>query len=189
MNIPQFVTLGALEQLGEGSGYDILQVLEQKKVNRWIGIKPGSIYHAIRQLQKEQYIQETKQMKGGPFPPKTMYEPTEAGRRYFDSLQELAFEGLYPSFYGFKLALKFNMRRSPEEIRSFADLALLKINRILGDMEAHLHSVEGQKEQHAYDLLFIEHERLLFEAEKAWIRQITEHLPLTGTARRMEENA
>jgi DNA-binding PadR family transcriptional regulator len=172
MNIPQFVVLGALEQIGHGSGYDVLQDLNRKMIDRWIDIKTGSIYHAIKHLHKTGAIREVEQTRTGGFPTKTIYAPTDAGRAHFDSLQEEAFLGLFPQFYGFKLALKFNTRRSAAEIIHFAELAIARIDGQLTAMDRYLRSLDAASPQYAYDAFFIEHDRRLYAAEKAWIQEV-----------------
>src|SRR3712207_1893324 len=83
MMIARLVVLGSLDQLGQGSGYDIVQHLHRKMIDRWTDIKPASIYHAIKQLEKEQAIAIVMQTRDGLFPPKTIYALTEAGRHLF----------------------------------------------------------------------------------------------------------
>ncbi len=116
MNIAKMVVLGALENLGRCSGYDIIHELNKKKIDRWTDIKKGSIYHALRQLKKEEAISEVEQIRVGRYPHKTIFQITAKGKEVFDSLQEQAFLGLFPHFYGFKIALKFNTRRSAKEV-------------------------------------------------------------------------
>jgi DNA-binding PadR family transcriptional regulator len=57
MSIAKLVVLGALEQLDCASGYDIMQELNRKMIDKWTDIKKASIYHALRQLEKEGAIQ------------------------------------------------------------------------------------------------------------------------------------
>ena len=187
MNIAQFVVLGALEQLGQGSGYDVMQELAHKQLDRWVDIKAGSIYHAIRQLHKAGAIREVGQTREGQFPPKTIYEITDAGRQRFDELQEEAFLGLFPHFYGFKIALKFNTRRSVADIRELSEQAIAVIDAELAGREQYLRLLDPDSPQYAYDAFFIEHDRRLFEAEKAWIQKAVERLPLIRVSPKSEK--
>lgn len=105
----------------EGSRYDLLTELEKKKVTNWINIKKGSIYFALNKLLIEGHIYEKEVIVSGLYPEKTIYQITDSGRIFFDKLQEKAFLGLFPYYYGFKMALKFNIRRTKKEILSFAE--------------------------------------------------------------------
>mgnify|MGYP006426286027 FL=1 len=120
MNISDFVTIGVIEQFGQSSGYDVVQEAENRKVQLWTGLKTGSIYHSIKKLSESGHIIEVSKTKSGQRPTKTSYSVTQLGRDYFDSLQEKAFKGLFPHFYGFLLGLIFNTRQTPKDIQIFA---------------------------------------------------------------------
>ena len=169
MNVTKFVVLGALESINEGSGYDIITELENKKISNWTEVKKGSIYHALKTLQAEEAIIEVSKMKIGLYPEKTIFQITDHGKSIFDKYQAEAFLGLYPKFYGFKLALKFNTRRSPEEIKQFGKKAINAIDEKLGLMDMYLNSPALPKSVKKTDGFFIEHERMLFKAEREWI--------------------
>lgn len=169
MNITKFVVLGALESIKEGSGYDIITELENKKISNWTEVKKGSIYHALKTLQAEKAIIEVIKMKTGLYPEKTIFKITTRGRSVFDKYQAEAFLGLYPKFYGFKLALKFNSRRSPKEIKQFGKMAINAIDEKLSQMDKYVNSPALPKSAKESDGFFIEHERMLFKAEREWI--------------------
>ncbi|UCH88451.1 MAG: PadR family transcriptional regulator [Thermoplasmata archaeon] len=178
MNIAKMVVLGALESLGRGSGYDIIQELNRKKIDRWTDIKQGSIYHALRQLKSEGAVNEVEQTKVGRYPDKTIYKITAKGKELFDNLQEQAFLGLYPHFYGFKIALKFNSRRSAKEIKIFAERAIEVIDKQFKAMDDHLDSLDKSSMLYKTDSFFIKHEKMLFGAEKEWIQDAVKNLSI-----------
>jgi len=74
-----------------------------------------------------------------------------------------------PLKYGFKLALKFNTRRSPDEIKQFGEKAINAIDEKLDLMDMYLNSHALPKSVKESDGFFIEHERMLFKAEREWI--------------------
>ncbi|MFH1155334.1 MAG: PadR family transcriptional regulator [Pseudomonadota bacterium] len=176
MNISTFVVLGALESLGTASGYDIIRFLDRKKISRWTGIKGGSVYHSMKSMEKKGDIKKVNRVKNGLFPTMTLYEITDQGRTTFDNLQHQAFLGLYPLYFGFKLALKFNKRRTHEEIRQAALAAIDVIDRTMGEMDNHLKRLSDSDPRKASDVFFIEHDRMLLQEEKRWIRMVVEKL-------------
>lgn len=177
MSIVRLVVLGTLDQLGQASGYDITQFLARKMIDRWTDIKPASIYHALRQLEKEGAIRALMQTRNGLYPEKTLYTPTDAGRELQDRLQEQAFLGLFPLYLGFKVALKFNTRRSPDEIRQLAERAVARIDGQLAAMDAYLATLEYASPQYEYDAFFIDHDRQLLLAERSWIQEAVRRGP------------
>ena len=171
MNLAKFLVLGALENIIEGSGYDIMMELENKKIDKWTEIKKGSIYHALKKLTEEEAVVEIEKIKNGLYPEKTIYKITNYGMSVFDTLQETAFKGLYPKFYGFKLALKFNKRKSAVEIKNFGEKAIEEINNTLVLMDMYIASGIKSGLIKKHDPFFMEHERMLFDAEKKWLKK------------------
>lgn len=177
MSIAKLVVLGALDILGPAGGYDIMQELNRKMIDKWTDIKKASIYHALRELEKDGSIVVTEQIKNQRFPVKTIYEITPQGRQLFDELQAQAFLGLYPNFYGFKIALKFNTRLTAEEIERVAEAAINAIDDQLTAMDHYLSQLELDSRQYQTDAFFIEHDKRLFTAEKQWIIDAVQNLP------------
>ena len=182
MNISKFVVLGALEALETASGYDIIRFLEKKMISSWANIKNGSIYNSLKSLTKSGDIIEVDRVKKGLFPTMTLYEITDQGRQTFDNLQEEAFMGLYPLYLGFKLGLKFNRRRTHDEIRHFAQKAMALIDQILQQMDAYMNGLPPSSNQKISDTFFIEHDRMLLLEEKRWIQMVVKKLDTAETA-------
>lgn len=171
MNLPKFLVLGTLDAIKEGSGYDIKSELNKKQVENWTDIKSGSIYFAIKKLEEEGMIKEIRKERDKNFPIKNIYSVTNKGEKLFDQLQEEAFLGLFPQFYGFKLALKFNSRKTNTEIIEFARKAILKIDSIIKKMSIYKGDSENDNNLFSNEL-FIEHDFLIYEQEKFWINKV-----------------
>ncbi len=176
MNISKFVVLGTLDYMGSASGYDIIRELDKKMISKWTTVKKGSVYHALKALGQKGDVRETTRMKKGAFPTMTLYEVTKSGRELFDEMQEEAFLGLYPHFYGLKIGLKFNVRRTPEEIKRFALRAIEIIDKTLNGMDLYLDSLPKGGARQEFDRFFIEHDKMLYREEKRWIQMVVEKL-------------
>lgn len=147
MQLAKMLVLGSMEILGIASGYDVYQYLDKNQIDRWTDIQKPSIYNALRQLEKEHAIEQVDIIKNGKYPEKITYQICEKGKLLFDTLQEEAFLGIYPRFFGFKVALKFNKRRSIEEIDNFANRAIRIIDDILETMDKHIESLPDNSEE------------------------------------------
>jgi DNA-binding PadR family transcriptional regulator len=176
MNISKFVVLGVLDRLSPASGYDIIRELDRKMISRWTNIKKGSIYHALKTMAEEGLIEETERFKQGLYPTSTLYKITAAGREAFDNMQAEAFAGLYPCYFGFKLALKFNVRKSADEVAAYAVKAIKIIDATLAGMDAYIHSLEPSDPRRLSDPFFIEHDKMLLSQEKQWIQMAVERM-------------
>lgn len=176
MQLAKMVVLGSLEILGIASGYDVYQYLDKNQIDRWTDIQKPSIYNAMKQLEKENAIKQVDIIKNGKYPEKKTYQISESGKLLFDSLQEEAFLGIYPRFLGFKVALKFNKRRTTEEINKFANRAISIIDEILEAMNKYIESLPNNSEEQKRDKFFIEHDRRLFLTERQWILDSLEYI-------------
>ncbi|MFD0713200.1 PadR family transcriptional regulator [Paenibacillus sp. GCM10027626] len=71
------------------SGYEIQQILQQSQTDTWAGILPGSIYHALKTMEKEKLVEIDSVQQTG-HRTKAVYRITEQGRREFVKLLEEA---------------------------------------------------------------------------------------------------
>ncbi|WJV47077.1 PadR family transcriptional regulator [Streptomyces flavofungini] len=90
MSAIRLLVLGAVRQHGRAHGYQVRNDLEYWGAHEWSNAKPGSIYHALKQMAKQGllYEHETAPSTAGG-PPRTEYEITEKGTEEFlDLLRE-----------------------------------------------------------------------------------------------------
>ncbi|MFJ8312351.1 MULTISPECIES: PadR family transcriptional regulator [unclassified Streptomyces] len=90
MSAIRLLVLGAVRQHGRAHGYQVRSDLEYWGAHEWSNAKPGSIYHALKQMAKQGVLlahEVAPSTAGGP--PRTEYELTEAGREeYFRLVRE-----------------------------------------------------------------------------------------------------
>jgi DNA-binding PadR family transcriptional regulator len=90
MSATRLLVLGAVRRHGRAHGYQVRNDLEYWGAHEWSNAKPGSIYHALKQMAKHGLLIEHEvapSTAGGP--PRTEYELTEAGdEAYFALLRE-----------------------------------------------------------------------------------------------------
>jgi DNA-binding PadR family transcriptional regulator len=80
MSAIRLLVLGAVRQHGRAHGYQVRGDLEYWGAHEWSNAKPGSIYHALKQMAKQGLLREHEtapSTAGGP--PRTEYEITAAG--------------------------------------------------------------------------------------------------------------
>lgn len=90
MSAIRLLVLGAVRQHGRAHGYQVRNDLEYWGAHEWSNAKPGSIYHALKQMAKQGLLlahEIAPSTAGGP--PRTEYELTEKGtEEYFALLRE-----------------------------------------------------------------------------------------------------
>ncbi|MFD7230679.1 PadR family transcriptional regulator [Streptomyces sp. NPDC059881] len=87
MSAIRLLVLGAVRQHGRAHGYQVRNDLEFWGAHEWSNAKPGSIYHALKQMAKQGLLHAHEiapSTAGGP--PRTEYEITESGTKEFFAL-------------------------------------------------------------------------------------------------------
>lgn len=90
MSAIRLLVLGAVRRHGRAHGYQVRGDLEYWGAHEWSNAKPGSIYHALKQMAKQGLLHahETAPSTAGG-PPRVEYEITDAGtQEYFRLLRE-----------------------------------------------------------------------------------------------------
>ncbi|MBL1107061.1 PadR family transcriptional regulator [Streptomyces sp. 5-8] len=90
MSAIRLLVLGAVRQHGRAHGYQVRSDLEYWGAHEWSNAKPGSIYHALKQMAKQGLLHAHEiapSTAGGP--PRTEYELTGKGvEEYFTLLRD-----------------------------------------------------------------------------------------------------
>ncbi|NNJ05133.1 PadR family transcriptional regulator [Streptomyces sp. PKU-MA01144] len=90
MSAIRLLVLGAVRRHGRAHGYQVRNDLEYWGAHEWSNAKPGSIYHALKQMAKQGLLRAHEiapSTAGGP--PRTEYEVTERGtEEYFSLLRQ-----------------------------------------------------------------------------------------------------
>lgn len=90
MSATRLLVLGAVRRHGRAHGYQVRADLEYWGAHEWSNVKPGSIYHALKQMAKQGLLiahEVAPSTAGGP--PRTEYEMTAEGdSEYFRLLRE-----------------------------------------------------------------------------------------------------
>ncbi|MYW70301.1 PadR family transcriptional regulator [Streptomyces sp. SID8379] len=90
MSAIRLLVLGAVRQHGRAHGYQVRSDLEYWGAHEWSNAKPGSIYHALKQMAKQGLLvahEVAPSTAGGP--PRTEYEITGRGtEEYLTLLRE-----------------------------------------------------------------------------------------------------
>ena len=80
----RLMVLGLLKT-GPMSGYEIHQLLGKSQTDTWAGVLPGSVYHALKKMEKEGLVEiDSIEQTGNRS--KAIYKITEAGDVEFDKL-------------------------------------------------------------------------------------------------------
>lgn len=93
--IIRLLILGILKRRGTAHGYRMYRDLVEWRVETWTIIRPGSIYHALIQLEKQGFIIETSKASTQKLgPSKTEYRLSRSGEKEFIRLLKAALKNI-----------------------------------------------------------------------------------------------
>ena len=90
MSTVRLLVLGSCRRRGRAHGYAIHRELTDWRVETWTLVRPGSIYHALKQLAIEGHMRAVGEEPGVRGPGRTVYELTPGGETEFLRLLEAA---------------------------------------------------------------------------------------------------
>lgn len=96
MTLVRLFVLGLLRE-GPRHGYDLHRWLEQSRADLWADILPGSIYHALRQMEREGLVVVEATERAGNRT-RAVYAITAAGREAYDWLLREGWQQPRPAF-------------------------------------------------------------------------------------------
>jgi DNA-binding PadR family transcriptional regulator len=86
----RLLVLGAVRILQPVHGYDVRRELLGWHLEEWTNVETGSIYSALKTLEKDGMIRRTSETERGARPAKTLYELTGEGEAEFQTLLRIA---------------------------------------------------------------------------------------------------
>lgn len=90
MSAIRLLVLGILKTRRRAHGYAVQRELAAWHVDTWTTVRPGSIYHALKQLTKEGKLRSVGTEESAEGPGRTLYEITKAGAAEFNDRLEAA---------------------------------------------------------------------------------------------------
>lgn len=90
MSTVRLLVLGVVRMRGAAHGYAIHRELMAWRVDTWTAVKPPSIYHAVKQLDREGLLSGSAGQDIPHGPPRVEYRITAAGEEEFFRLLEIA---------------------------------------------------------------------------------------------------
>lgn len=90
MQVVRLLVLGVVRLRGRAHGYAVHRELAGWKIETWTMVKPGSVYHALKQLTKEGLLRDVGTEASREGPGRTLYALTDRGEAEFRRLRDAA---------------------------------------------------------------------------------------------------
>lgn len=154
-------------------GYELRKEIEDRRMDRWADIRYGSIYAGLKQLTKEELLEEAGTERDGNLPPRTLYRTTEAGKEQMLALLRQAWVEPQFSAKSVDVALSFFMFLSQEEIAQLLYERLERLDGALTELDvAQEGSINPDPGVRAMVCDIFDHNRRLLSAEREWSEHV-----------------
>jgi len=111
MSAVRLLVLGIVRMHGRTHGYAVHRELTQWKSETWTSVKPGSVYHALKQLAKEGKLREVGAEDSAEGPERMLYALSPAGEKEFQQRLHAAFASFDPQQLGAGIAFMQSLPR------------------------------------------------------------------------------
>src|SRR4029453_16009522 len=111
VQVVRLLVLGAIRSRQRAHGYAVQRLLGDWRVETWTRVRPGSIYHAIGQAERQGRLRVVRAEKGASGPGRTLYELTDAGEAEFQRLLAEAMTSPAPEELGAAVAFMSALKR------------------------------------------------------------------------------
>ncbi|WP_182873107.1 PadR family transcriptional regulator [Microbispora sp. H10670] len=154
--------------------YEMATLMRARGKDRDMGVKWGSLYTVVRNLEKHGFLEVAGTVREGAHPERTIYRITDAGRAEMaDWVRDLIADP-EPERPRFEAALSVCGVLPPEELTG---LLRRRLARLEEDVAAQREALaEWRRETPRLFLVEAEYDLAVREAEAAWIRSFVEEL-------------
>lgn len=157
--------------LQQMSGYEIKSMLKLNDAQRWAGVLPGSIYNALKKLEKDGYVEVASLEKSG-HRQKAIYKITPSGEEH---QKQLALDCLrnskmnYPTdlYSGISFAHQLPKDKAIEQLKKNKDQLHIELHAVKAGLEAKERALQGDIPQ--LTIIVFEH---MFEVIESQINLI-----------------
>ncbi|MDR0137066.1 PadR family transcriptional regulator [Metabacillus idriensis] len=164
----KLVILGLLMER-DAHPYEMKQTMEQRHMDHFMKLQKGSLYYAVEQLHKKEYIKVVDVIKDTNRPDKTIYQITDSGKKLFHKLilDELSTDSnlYHPLFTGVAFALHGNQQEIADILEKRMTLTEKRVRELSSILDfykqlprAVIHLIKGSI--------------LHGEAELAWLKNL-----------------
>jgi DNA-binding PadR family transcriptional regulator len=172
MNLTRLICLGLLAERGARHGHQLRRDVEDFKADEWAGVGTGSLHRELRQMAGVGLIEAVRTEQEGRWPPRTIYQITDAGRRELAVLREQAVGRIQESPDAMAVGLIFAGSQDPAALSQLlvrhreaveAERRRLALERERGTHESYLLPSVSPLQAAAF-----RRSELRMEAELAW---------------------
>lgn len=171
------LAMAVLELLHERAmhPYEMTQVMRQRRVDRRVKLRPGSLYHTVERLESQGLIEIVDTQRQGRRPERTVYGMTELGRDIFAEQAREMLATLARDYTPYPVALSAGTELSREDFLEQLRIRVVNLRQQLAADQVGVDHLLARDLNRLYwiDFAYVNHQR---KSELEWTEKLVEDL-------------
>lgn len=155
--------------------YEMTQVMRQRRTDRRVKLRPGSLYHTVERLEAQHFLEVVDTQRQGRRPERTVYGITEIGRDTFAEQAREMLATLAPGYPPYPVALAAGTELSREDFLEQLGIRVMNLRQQLAADQVAVDHLLGAGLNRMYwiDFAYVNHQR---KSELEWTEKLIEDL-------------
>ncbi|MFD2422111.1 PadR family transcriptional regulator [Amycolatopsis pigmentata] len=155
--------------------YEMTQVMRQRRTDRRVKLRPGSLYHTVERLESQDFLEVVDTQRQGRRPERTVYGITELGRDTYAEQAREMLATLAPDYTPYPMALAAGTELSREDFLEQLGLRVMNLRQQLAADKVAVDHLLGEDLNRMYwvDFAYVNHQR---KSELEWTEKLIEDL-------------
>lgn len=151
--------------------YEMTQLMRERRVDRRVKLRPGSLYHTVERLQAQGFIEVVDTQRQGRRPERTVYGMTEHGRDTFAQQTRRMLAELAPNYPSYPVALSAGGELSPDDFLGQIRMRAINLRAQLAAEQVVVDKLVEERLPRMYwiDFAFVHHQR---KSELDWTEKL-----------------
>ena len=148
--------------------YEMYQLLLQRRNDRLLKVKPGSLYHTVERLAGQELVRATGTERAGNRPERTTYEITPAGKRALEERVRTGIEDYAYEYPLFPVVLSEAHNLEPADAAGAFRRRLTALDAELAELDASIAEVTERQVPEQF-WVAADYQRAVLAAERDWL--------------------
>ncbi|NEA34502.1 PadR family transcriptional regulator [Streptomyces sp. SID13031] len=155
--------------------YEMYQVLLQRRNDRLLKVKPGSLYHTVERLAGQELVRATGTERAGNRPERTTYEITDAGKSALEKRVQSGIETYTYEYPLFPVVLSEAHNLETGDVVTRLSRRLGEIDLLVGELDAAIAEVTTRRVPEPF-WLAADFNRTVLVAERDWLTTLLQRI-------------
>ena len=172
---PLAIAVLALLHERQMHAYEMYQVLLQRRNDRLLKVKPGSLYHTVERLTGQELVRATGTERAGNRPERTTYEITTAGKQALEQRVQTGIESYVYEYPLFPVVLSEAHNLETDDVMTRLGRRLGEIDLAVAELDEAIAEVTERQVPEQF-WLAADFNRVVLVAERDWLTTLLKRL-------------